>query len=50
MLFVRNPKEVEVTRLGMLVMLYSLEALLEKDKVEDAKKLVKKVIKEAEKT
>ena len=39
-----------MTRLELLTMLYSLEALLDEDKTEKAKEVVKKVIKEAEKS
>jgi hypothetical protein len=38
-----------MTRLEILTMLYSLEALLEDDKTEKAKEVIKKVISEAEK-
>ena len=39
-----------MTRLELLTMLYSLEALLEEDKTEKAKEVIKKVIAEAEKS
>ncbi len=38
-----------MTRLEILTMLYSLEALLEEEKTEKAKEVIKKVIAEAEK-
>ena len=39
-----------MTRLELLTVMYSLEALLDKDDIESAKQLVKKVIREAELT
>ena len=38
-----------MTRLEILTLLYSLEALLDEDKAEKAKEVIKKVINEAEK-
>ena len=42
--------EIVLMRLEILTMLYSLEALLDEGKAEKAKEVIKKVIKEAEKT
>ncbi|MDR0654658.1 MAG: hypothetical protein LBG12_15320 [Synergistaceae bacterium] len=42
--------EIAMTRLEILTMLYSLEALLDEGKAEKAKEVIKKVINEAEKT
>ena len=39
----------EMTRLELLTVLYSLQALLNADKIEEAKEVIKKIIKEAEK-
>ncbi|MCL1875350.1 MAG: hypothetical protein FWF87_03725 [Synergistaceae bacterium] len=41
--------EIAMTRLEILTLLYSLEALLEDGKSEKAKEVIKKVINEAEK-
>jgi hypothetical protein len=41
--------EIALTRLEILTLLYSLEALLEDGKAEKAKEVIKKVINEAEK-
>lgn len=38
----------DMTRLGMLTMLYSLKALLEKGEIESVQEVIDKVIKEAE--
>ena len=39
----------EMTRLELLTVLYSLQALLNADKTEEAKAVIEKIIKEAEK-
>jgi len=39
-----------MTRLELLALLYSIEALLDEDRAERAKEVVKKVIAEAEKS
>ena len=39
----------EMTRLELLTVLYSLQALLNADKAEEAKTVIEKIIKEAEK-
>ena len=39
----------EMTRLELLTVLYSLQALLKSDKIEEAKEVIEKIIKEAEK-
>lgn len=39
----------EMTRLELLTVLYSLQALLKLDKTEEAKTVIEKIIKEAEK-
>ncbi len=41
--------EQVMTRLEIMTMLLSLEALLDSDNVEKAKEIIKKVLKEAEK-
>ena len=40
----------DMTRLELLTLLYSLQALLEDDKAEKAKEVIEKIIKEAETT
>jgi hypothetical protein len=40
----------DMTRLELLTLLYSLQALLEDDKAEKAKEVIDKIIKEAETT
>jgi hypothetical protein len=42
--------EIALTRLEILTLLYSLEALLDDGKMEKAREVIKKVISEAEKT
>lgn len=39
----------EMTRLELLTVLYSLQALLNADKIEESKAVIEKIIKEAEK-
>lgn len=39
----------DMTRLELLTVLYSLQALLDADKTEEAKTVIEKIIKEAEK-
>ena len=39
----------EMTRLELLTVLYSLQALLNADKTEETKEVIEKIIKEAEK-
>lgn len=46
----RKEKVMEMTRLELLTLLYSLQALVESGNIDKAKEVMEKVIKEAETT